>query len=386
MRGNVKEEVLMQPLDQAIYVTKPYLPPKEEYVSMIDAIWESNCLTNNGPLHQKLEEGIKNYLKVEALSLFTNGHLALEATLEALHIEGEVITTPFTFASTTHALVRKGLTPVFADIRGDQFTIDTKQIEALITPRTSAILPVHVFGYPCDVEGMQQIADKYGLKVIYDAAHAFGVTYKDKGIGTYGDAAMFSMHATKVYHTIEGGAVTYKDSALRKQLENIKNFGITGPETVVQVGMNAKMNEFQAAMGLINLKHIDEQIARRKHLTNLYRDALKHIPGISYLEDEKDTKHNYAYMPILVSESSGITRDALYEALQAYHIYTRKYFYPLITSFQCYEGLYRTEHLVQARRVANQVLTLPIYGELEDHVVIDIVTAIEDVIQKRRGK
>ncbi|MGL4799234.1 MAG: DegT/DnrJ/EryC1/StrS family aminotransferase [Cellulosilyticaceae bacterium] len=376
----------MQPLEQALYVTKPYLPPKEEYIGMLERIWESHCLTNNGPLHQQLEDSLKKYLKVAGVSLFTNGHLALEAALEVLNIQGEVITTPFTFASTTHAIVRRGLTPVFADIRPDNFTIDSEKIERLITERTSALLPVHVFGYPCDVLAIQKIAEKYSLKVIYDAAHAFGVTFKEKGIGDYGDLSMFSMHATKVFHTIEGGAVTYGDGSLKEQLEYLKNFGIIGPETVVGVGMNAKMNEFQAAMGLINLQHIDEQMTRRKYLTQCYREGLKDISGIGYLEDLEDTKHNYAYMPILVSEESGMTRDELHEALKAYNIYTRKYFYPLITSFQCYQGRYRTEHLIHAKRVANQVLTLPIYGELEVHLVDYIVEAIKEIIKKRRGK
>lgn len=373
----------MKKIDTPVYVTKPFLPPIEAYITLLREIWDCNVLTNNGPFHQRLEEALKTYLGVANSVLFTNGHLALESVLRAMNLRGEVITTPFTFASTTHAIVNNGLKPVFCDINPYQFTLDASKIEALITDKTCAILPVHVFGYPCDVEAIETLAKQYGLKVIYDAAHAFGVKIKGVGIGNYGDAAMFSMHATKVYNTIEGGSITFGDNQLKEELNNIKNFGITGPETVCRVGINAKMNEFQAAMGLLNLQYLDEQIKKRKLIAEGYRNVLKDIPGIYYLEDQKDITHNYAYFPILIDETQlGMTRDALHEALKAYNIFTRKYFYPLVTAFECYKPFFQDAVLPCAETIANRVLTLPIYGDLTPEFTIYMGESIKDIIKK----
>lgn len=358
----------MELLKKSIMVTKSFLPPFEEYSEEIKRIWETHWLTNMGPLHEELKDKLKEYLKVNEATLCNNGHLALEIGLKALGLpEGsEVITTPFTFASTTHALVNNGLKPVFCDIEMETYNIDAEKIENLITEKTVAIMPVHVFGNPCDVQKIENIAKKYNLKIFYDAAHAFGVEIKGKGIGQFGDISMFSLHATKVFNSIEGGVLSYNDSTLQVKLRLFKNFGITGPERVEAVGLNSKMNEFQAAMGIVNLRYIDEQIQKRKVITQRYRENLKNVDGISFLKDLDGIKYNYSYFPIIIDEKLfGKTRNELFEKLKEYNIFTRKYFYPLITDFDCYKEEYKQIKLPNAKYISERVLTLPIYGELE---------------------
>ena len=366
---------------ESIQVTKPFLPPYNEYIEKIKTIWDTNWLTNNGPLHRELEEKIARYLKAPNSTLFTNGHLALDIAIKALGLTGEVITTPFTFASTTHAIVANGLTPVFCDVKMDDFTIDTDKIEELITDRTSAIIPVHVFGYPCNVKAIDKIAKKYNLKTIYDAAHVFGVEIDGLGIGNFGDISMFSLHATKVYNSIEGGVLTYKEKGLTSRLNMYKNFGIASQEEVEVIGLNAKMSEFQAAMGLVNLKYINGEIEKRKKVVEAYRYRLREVNGISFMEDKKNVNHNYAYFPIIVDEKvTGIHRDELYIKLKEYNIFTRKYFYPLTTDFACYKGKYKDSDIINARYLSERVLTLPIYGDLKEKHVDRIVNAIKEII------
>ncbi|WP_089608903.1 DegT/DnrJ/EryC1/StrS family aminotransferase [Dehalobacterium formicoaceticum] len=350
---------------RSIPVTIPSLPPVEEYIAEIKSIWDTGLLTNMGPLHQKLTGLLVDYLNVKNISLFTNGHLALECAIETLQLTGEVITTPFTFASTTHALIRQGLTPVFCDISPMDFTLDTSKMEALITEKTSAIVPVHVYGQVCNVEKIDQIAKKYGLKVIYDAAHAFGVKINGQGIGRFGDISMFSFHATKVFHTIEGGALTFSDSSYEERLSRLKNFGISSPEDVTEVGTNAKMNEFQAAMGICNIRYIDHQIALRKKIVDCYREYLDGIRGLSYLSPQKGVTTNYAYFPVLFDEKEfGKTRNEVVEALKKEDILARKYFYPLTSRFSCYEGRYQEEATPVAKYIGDRILTLPLFGAL----------------------
>ena len=338
---------------------------------------ESRWLTNMGAKHKLLESQLLDYLNVSNINLFTNGHLALECAIAALDLQGEVITTPFTFASTTHAIVRTGLEPVFCDINPNDYTIDVDKIESLITEKTCAIVPVHVYGNVCDVERIEQIAQKYNLKVIYDAAHVFGVTINGEGIGNFGDASMFSFHATKVFNTIEGGAVTYKDSSLKKVLSNLKNFGITGPETVELVGGNAKMNEFQAAMGICNLRHVDEEIMKRKRVVERYKSNLIDIKGIKLLNEQEGVRSNYAYFPV---EFDGYkkTRDEVFEELKKHNIIARKYFYPLTNSFECYKDKYSVEDTPIANHIANCVLTLPLYADLDLEDIDRICKIIKD--------
>lgn len=360
--------------DLTIKVTSSSMPPLEEYMEEIRDLWESHWLTNMGAKHQKLEAELKDYLNTPYLSLFTNGHLALESAIEALELTGEVITTPFTFVSTTHAIVRKGLTPVFCDINYEDYTIDTKKIESLITDKTSAIIPVHVYGNICNVQEIEQIAQKYNLKVIYDAAHAFGVTIDGKGVANFGDASMFSFHATKVFNTIEGGAVTFNDERLTNVLRNLKNFGITGPETVEFIGGNAKMNEFQAAMGLCNLRHIDNEIEKRKAVYNRYVENLINIKGINISEIKNDVKSNYSYFPVLF-DGYKCNRDEVFDKLKDNNIIARKYFYPITSNFTCYSGEYNSYTPV-AEYVAERILTLPLYADLK----LDDVDIICDII------
>ncbi len=365
-----------------IQVTKSSLPPLNEYVDIIKDMWTTNWLTNNGPIHNKFEIELLNYLNVPNTTLFTNGHSALDIAIKSLNLTGEVITTPFTFASTTHAIVLNNLTPIFCDINSTDFTIDVDKIESLITDKTSAILPVHVFGYPCDVKRINEIAEKYNLKVIYDAAHAFGVKVNNIGIGNFGDITMFSLHATKVFNSIEGGLLTYKDSSLTKELNMLKNFGITGYETVDRVGINAKMNEFQAAMGLANLKYIDSNIERRKEITEIYRNGFKDIYGISYLNDINSVKHNYSYFPIIINEKLlGIDRNSLHEELKKYNVFTRKYFYPLTTDFNCYKNHFNNYNLPVSKYISDRILTLPIYSDLSNSDVYNIIDIIKNIIK-----
>ena len=349
-----------------INVTRSSLPPFEEYCEEIKDMWETHWLTNMGEKHNKLEENLREYLGVSNVTLFTNGHLALESVLQAMRFPAgsEVITTPFTFASTTHAIVRNGLTPVFCDIRESDCTIDETKIEDLITDRTVAILPVHVYGNMCNVEAIAGIAAKHGLKVIYDAAHAFGVTYKGKSAASYGDAAMFSFHATKVFNTIEGGAVCLRDDSLRQVLCDLKNFGIRNPDEVAYVGGNAKMNEFQAAMGICNLRHLDDEIAKRKAAVERYNERLKDIDGIRISKPQKDVESNFAYYPVIFDGYKN--RDEVFEELSKEGITARKYFYPITNSFECYKDLPTagTEKTPVAKYLGDRVLTLPLYADL----------------------
>ena len=360
-----------------ILVTQSSMPSFEEYIEEIKDIWQTHWLTNMGSKHKRLQEQLKDYLCVENIDFFTNGHMALELTIQAMKLKGEVITTPFTFASTTHAIVRNGLEPVFCDINPNDFTIDVTKIESMITEKTSAIVPVHVYGNVCDVESIQKIADKYNLKVIYDAAHTFGEKYRDQGIGTFGDASCFSFHATKVFNTIEGGAVCFKDKELGQSLYDLKNFGIHGPETVSGIGANAKMNEFCAAMGLCNLMQIDDEIAKRKKIVERYREHLDGIKGIQLSPIQADVVSNYAYFPIIIDEEVfGKSRDEVSDRLAQNGIFSRKYFYPITNSFDCYKGIFNPDDTPIALEISRKVLTLPLYADLESDVIDDICKLI----------
>ena len=367
-------------MSDRILVTRSSMPALEEYVEEIAPLWESHWLTNMGVEHKKLETALKERLAVDNLALFTNGHNALECILEAisLPVGGEVITTPFTFASTTHAIVRKGLTPVFADVDPENLTLAPESIEKMITPRTCAIVPVHVYGNLCDVDAIQEIADRHGLKVIYDAAHAFGVELRCpdgqwRSAAAFGDAAMFSFHATKVFNTIEGGCVCFKNEALYPLLNQWKNFGITGPEDVEYVGGNAKMNEFCAAMGVCNLRHLDGEIAKRKAVAERYWERLEGAPGITVFRPGEGAHHNYAYLPALFDpEVFGATRDDVFDALDAVGVGARRYFYPLVSDYACYCSVYSSDRTPVAKKASSQVLTLPMYADLAladvDHI------------------
>lgn len=360
-------------------VTKTAMPDFTAYVEEISDLWDSRHLTNMGVKHEKLIYLLKNFLKTPYVSLFTNGHLALESVLSVFDLTGEVITTPYTFASTTHAIVRNGLVPVFCDIDPVTYTMDVSKIEALITENTTAIVPVHVYGAVCDVEGIQKIADKYNLKVIYDAAHAFGVEVAGEGIGSYGDASMFSFHATKVFHTIEGGCVTFKDYNLYDKLNNIKNFGITGPETVERVGGNAKMNEFQAAMGIVNFRNIEENRRKRKLIVDQYQSKLSSISGLKLLAEQEDVLSNFAYFPVIF-EGQEWDRDKVAHELGEHGVFARKYFYPLVSDFDCYRGTYDSSQTPVAKDMASKVLTLPLYPELTVEDINFICSIIEDMV------
>lgn len=363
----------------SILVTKSSLPSYDEYCEEIKKIWESHWLTNMGEEHKQLEQDLKDFLHCKNLVLYTNGHLALENVIAAMNfpLNSEIITTPFTFASTTHAIVRNGLLPIFCDVNEEDYTIDVSKIESLITDKTVAIVPVHVYGNMCDVEQIAQIAQKYGLKVIYDAAHAFAVKYKGISSANFGDAAMFSFHATKVFNTIEGGAVCFNDPNLTSVLNDMKNFGIRGPESVAFVGGNAKMNEFQAAMGICNLKHLDESIEKRKTVVNRYRENLKNINGIKLCNEQKNVQSNYSYFPV-VFNGYRKNRDEIFEILAKEDIYARKYFYPLTNTFECYSHLSTADSkkTPTAEFLANRVLTLPLYPDLSLQTVDKICSVI----------
>lgn len=360
-----------------INVTRSSMPEFEEYCEEIKELWVSRWLTNMGAKHKQFEADLKKYLHTENVCLYCNGHLALENIIAAMELTGEVITTPFTFASTTHAIVRNGLTPVFCDINPDTYTIDVDKIESLITDKTSAIVPVHVYGNICDVEAIQAIADKHNLKVIYDAAHAFGVEYNDENVANFGDASMFSFHATKVFHSIEGGMVSFKNPDLYQIMNDRKNFGIRGPESVVYVGGNAKMNEFSAAMGICNLRHLDDEIAKRKAVVEKYRERLENVDGIRLCPIQENTKPNYAYFPV-VFDGYKYTRDEACDRLKENDIIARKYFYPLTNSFECYKGKFDVNDTPIALDVSKKVVTLPLYADLS----LDDVDRICDVILK----
>lgn len=372
-------------MDDKILVTRPSMPTYEEYIEAIKPLWESHWITNMGTYHRQLEEELREYLDVPELSLTVNGHMALELAIQSFDFpEGaEVITTPFTFISTTHAIVRNHLKPVFCDVKETDGTIDETKIEELITENTVAILPVHVYGNVCNIEEIQRIADKYSLKVIYDAAHAFGVKYKGRGIGSYGDASIFSFHATKVFNTIEGGAVTFSDGKLYDKLYNLKNFGIRGEELVVSVGANAKMNEFAAIMGLCNLKHIDEIFKARQVRYEHYVSQLSQIVGIELFDKTKEATDNYAYFPIIVTEMYGKTRDELYDCLRENNIYSRKYFYPITSDAACFKNKYKKENLETARGISKKILTLPLYEDIGMEQIDRIVSVIKRECKER---
>lgn len=355
------------------------MPDYEEYCEEIKDLWDSHWLTNMGAKHKQFQAELERLLDVAHISLYTNGHLALENALAAMNLPkgGEVITSPFTFASTTHAIVRQGLQPVFCDIDPTYYTIDVTKIESLITDKTCAIVPIHVYGNVCNIEEIDRIAKKYGLKVIYDAAHAFGVTYKGKSAACFGDASIFSFHATKVFNTIEGGAVCFSDDNLVQTLNDMKNFGIRGPETVEFVGGNAKMNEFQAAMGICNLRHLDEEITKRKAVVEHYHERLSNIDGIILCPDQPDVRTNYAYFPVVFEPSLfGTTRNEVFDSLAKQGIGARKYFYPLTNTFDCFHGAYDVNQTPVALHISKRVLTLPLYADLS----IDDVDRICDVI------
>lgn len=362
-----------------ILVTRSSMPPYEEYIEAIKPLWESHWLTNMGQYHKQLEQELKEYLDVPELSLMVNGHMALELAIQSFGFpEGaEVITTPFTFISTTHAIVRNRLQPVFCDVKLSDGTMDESKIEDLITEKTVAIVPVHVYGNVCNVVEIQRIADKYNLKVIYDAAHAFGVKYKGKGIGNYGDASIFSFHATKVFNTIEGGAVSFSDHKIYEKLYNLKNFGIRGEELVSDVGANAKMNEFAAIMGLCNLKYIDTAMDERKKRYDFYRERFAKVKGIRLFEKCPDATNNYAYFPCLIGAEYGKSRDELYNYLKENNVYTRKYFYPLTSDQACFKNRYKKINLTNARELSGQVLVLPLFDTLDMETVNKIISLID---------
>lgn len=368
-----------------IYVTRSSMPPYEEFTEMIRPLWETRRLTNMGMYHEELENRLRDKLGVPYLSLMVNGHMALELAIQALGLPegGEVITTPFTFISTTHAIVRNRLKPVFCDIKPDDYTLDEEKLEGLITDRTAAILPVHVYGNVCNVERMQEIADRHGLKVIYDACHAFGETYKGRGVGCFGDVSVFSFHATKVYHTMEGGAVAFAEERLYEKLYNLKNFGIQGEELITDVGANAKMNELAAIMGLCNLREIDRNIALRRERVQLYNELLGHTEGLRLpAYDRADIQYNYGYYPVLFADKE--SRDRIYDRLREKNIYARKYFYPLTADAECFQGKYSLSELRNARQVSDRVLVLPLYPELEYDVMVYIVEIIKRDLAKRQ--
>lgn len=362
-----------------ILVTQSSMPKLEDFVEEIKDIWDTKWLTNMGAKHKRFQQELKSYLDIVNIDLLTNGHMALELSLQALKLPsgGEVITTPFTFASTTHAIVRNGLKPVFCDINPTDFTIDVKKIESLITDKTCAIMPVHVYGNICDVERIEKIAKKYNLKVIYDAAHAFGIKYKNKGIGTFGDVSCFSFHATKVFNSIEGGAVCFADENFGKEIYKLKNFGIKDQVTVDGVGANAKMNEFCAAMGLCNLKNIDSDIRKRQAVCERYRKNLKGIKGLQLNPIQKNVVNNYAYFPIVIDETIfGHDRDYVANKLAENNIFARKYFYPLTSDFDCFKGQFDSSLTPVAKLISSRVLTLPLYSELELETVDEICKII----------
>lgn len=365
-------------MSKPIYVTQPYLPPLEEFIPYLKKIWENKWLTNNGPFHQQLEQALCEYLGVDHLALFTNGTIALVTALQTLRITGEVITTPFSFVATAHSLLWNGLTPVFVDIDPITCNLDPEKIEQAITPRTTAIMPVHCYGTPCDVERIQQIADTYGLKVIYDAAHAFGVHYKGSNLLNHGDLSVLSFHATKVYNTFEGGAIVCPDAKTKQRIDYLKNFGIADEVTVMAPGINGKMSEINAAFGLLQLKHVDAAIALRRGMDVLYRQELSAVKGITCLPVPMETDRSFSYFPILVGSEYPLSRDGLYSRLKEHDIHARRYFYPLITDMPMYRGLPSAcqANLPVAESISQQVLCLPIYpdlGEDSQSLIIDII-------------
>lgn len=371
---------------ETINVTRSSMPPFEEYCEEIKGLWDSRWLTNMGTKHRQLQEKLTKYLDAPHMDILTNGHLSLELSLQALELEGEVITTPFTFASTTQAIVRNGLTPVFCDVDPVTLTMDPAKIEALITERTCAILPVHVYGNFCDVEAIERIARKYGLKVMYDAAHAFGARYRGRGAGGYGDVSCFSFHATKVFHTLEGGGACFQDEGFGERLARLKNFGLNGPEVATELGGNAKLDEFRAVMGLCNLRHVEEELEKRSRVEACYRKRLEGVPGLTLKAVQPEVRSNHAYFPVLFDKAVfGVDRDQVREALGEQGISARKYFYPLTSSFPCYQGRYDPGNTPVALKASRQALCLPMYGELSEESVERICGVILKCPKGRRG-
>ena len=355
--------------NKQITVTSPLLPDLEEFHEMLREIWASKWITNNGSFHKQLEKELAAYLKVPYISLFTNGTLPLITALQALRITGEVITTPYSFVATTHSLWWNGIKPVFVDVDPATCNLDPSKIEAAITPKTTAIMPVHCYGKPCDTKAIQEIADKYGLKVIYDAAHAFGVEVNGESVLNAGDMSTLSFHATKVYNTIEGGAMVMQDEVTKKRIDYLKNFGFANETTVVAPGINSKMDEMRSAYGLLNLRQVDAAIAARQKVANSYREALRDVEGISFFDDMPGVRHNYSYFPIFIdAERFGKTRDALYQEMKEANVLGRRYFYPLISEFSTYKGLPSAtrENLPVAHKLADTVLCLPMHHDLSD--------------------
>lgn len=364
--------------DDPLYVTRPYLPPLEEFMPLLDQIWNSRILTNGGPFHRQFETALADHLGVGNLALLANGTIALVTALQALRIGGEVITTPYSFVATSHALVWNDIEPVFVDIDPITLNIDPSRIEAAITPRTSAILAVHCYGNPCNVDAIQAVADNYNLKVIYDAAHAFGVRYKGASILNHGDLSVLSFHATKVFNTFEGGSIVCPDAKTKQHIDHLKNFGFVNETTVVAAGINGKMNEFQAALGLLQLKHIDRALARRTEIGLCYQTALNDVPGIRMLDQPPGTESNFGYAPIFVESGYPLSRDDLYLKLRQAGIFARRYFYPLISEFPVYRGLpsARREYLFNAYEVSSKILCLPIYPDLTDTDLSRVIDCI----------
>jgi dTDP-4-amino-4,6-dideoxygalactose transaminase len=377
---------MIKSFEQPIYVTRPYLPDLDLFYEGLKEIWESQWLTNNGPVLRRFTEQLSNYFETDNICIFNNGTLALQIGLQGMGISGEVITTPFTFVATTHALFWNNIRPVFVDIEPDYYTLDPEKVEAAITPWTTAILAVHVFGHPCKLKSLADIARRHKLKLIYDAAHAFGVRVGNKSIGHFGDMSMFSFHATKSYHSIEGGMLTFQDSGLKKSFDYLKNFGFENEVEVVMPGTNAKMNEMQALMGTMLLEHVDKIAEKSRQITALYREKLEDVPGIHLVPDlPKDVFYNYTYMPVEVDEKEfGMSRDGLYEELKKYNIFSRRYFYPLICDYPCYRNIAVKDPLAVARKVASRILTLPTYYDLAlDDVkrICEIIIAIRLEVQ-----
>lgn len=366
------------PKNNSIPVTKPFLPPLEEFIPYLEQIWENRWLTNNGPFHQRLEAELCNYLGIQHISLFTNGTIALVTALQALRITGEVITTPFSFVATSHSLLWNNLKPVFVDIDPKNFNLDPAKIEEAITPHTTAIMPVHCYANPCDVEAIQRIADNYGLRIIYDAAHAFGIKYKNQSLLRHGDLCVLSFHATKVFNTFEGGAIISQDAKTKQRIDYLKNFGFADEVTITAPGINGKMSEFQAAFGLLQLKYVGEAISHRKEIDYRYRAALNNTIGITIPTPPNDATRNYSYFPILVEKNYQLTRDELYMKFREKKILARRYFYPLISEMPMYRGLASSasSNLMIASEIANKVLCLPIYADLskpEQDTIIQII-------------
>lgn len=366
-----------------ILVTRPQLPPLNEFIPLLADIWESRWLTNNGKYHQEFEKALAHYLGVPYVCLFANGTLALMAALQCLRIKGEVITTPYSFVATTHSLKWNDIKPVFVDIEPDYCNLDPAKIEAAISPQTTAILPVHVYGNPCAVDQIQDLADIYGLKVIYDAAHAFGVRKNGSSIFNYGDLSIVSFHATKVFNTIEGGAIICHDLKTKKRIDYLKNFGIANETTVIGPGINAKMNELQAAYGLLQLKYFDTVIDARKYITQKYKKGLQNISGVRFLDIADEVDYNYAYFPVFIDEAQfGQSRDAVFEELKKHDIFARRYFYPLISEFPTYRRLPSAKGLNVAHEISRQIICLPLYPDLPDEIVDLIISIIEQMSEK----